>query len=378
MLPYSKKNFRRLLDRADCAGRVRIFCNAVVTGFATGANSSATIQEARAVSENGKAMRVTARRFVIAAGAIESARVLLELNRASAGRLLRPNAAAGCYLGDHLSVAIAEVSPDTGFDSVQLFGPRFDHDWMRVVRFLETEPLHHAPRAFAHFTFDTQGPGFRVAKELFGAAQARRRPRVRLRELVSGCAELANLGIHRYAKRRLYVRRGSRVELQLDVEQVPQKSNKVTLGHGTDRYGRPPVDIHWRIADHDIANIKLLALRFLQKWPGRALSLPTLIPSAQVYGALKPHDAYHPVGTCRMGRDSEAVVDENLKVWGVDNLWVVSTGVLPSAGTANPTFTMLCFAEDLAERMAAPSGSASVESAPEYTPATHERYAASR
>ena len=66
---------------------------------------------------------------------------------------------------------------------------------------------------------------------------------------------------------------------------------------------------------------------------------------------LKPHDAYHPVGVCRMGTDSEAVVDQNLKVWGIENMWVVSTAVLPSAGTANPTFTMLCLAEALVEHM---------------------------
>jgi choline dehydrogenase-like flavoprotein len=52
-----------------------------------------------------------------------------------------------------------------------------------------------------------------------------------------------------------------------------------------------------------------------------------------------------------MGKNKESVVDENLKVWGVENLWVVSTGVLPSAGTANPTFTMLCLAERLTEQI---------------------------
>ena len=52
-----------------------------------------------------------------------------------------------------------------------------------------------------------------------------------------------------------------------------------------------------------------------------------------------------------MGKNKESVVDENLKVWGLENLWVVSTGVLPSAGTANPTFTMLCLAERLTEQI---------------------------
>jgi choline dehydrogenase-like flavoprotein len=50
-----------------------------------------------------------------------------------------------------------------------------------------------------------------------------------------------------------------------------------------------------------------------------------------------------------MGDDALAVVDQDLKTWGVQNLWVSSTGVLPSAGTANPTFTMLCLTHQLAE-----------------------------
>ena len=79
--------------------------------------------------------------------------------------------------------------------------------------------------------------------------------------------------------------------------------------------------------------------------------MPVLQPRADVCDATKPHDAYHPVGTCRMGRDDGAVVDPSLKVWGLTNLWLVSTAVLPSAGTANPTFTMLCLAEDLVDQM---------------------------
>ena len=57
------------------------------------------------------------------------------------------------------------------------------------------------------------------------------------------------------------------------------------------------------------------------------------------------------MGVCCMGKKKESVVDENLKVYGTENLWVVSTGVLPSAGSANPTFTMLCLADRLVEQI---------------------------
>ena len=141
--------------------------------------------------------------------------------------------------------------------------------------------------------------------------------------------------------------------MQLDIEQIPVRENGIKLGDELDRYGRRIAKIHWRIDERDFENIRLTAKRFLEKWPGGTSSLPTLLPRLNGCDAKKPHDAYHPVGTCRMGSDTEAVVDGNLKVWGLENLWVVSTGVLPSAGTANPTFTMLCLAERLAEQLAA-------------------------
>jgi choline dehydrogenase-like flavoprotein len=46
-----------------------------------------------------------------------------------------------------------------------------------------------------------------------------------------------------------------------------------------------------------------------------------------------------------LGIDDKAVVDPSLKLRGIDNVWVASTAVLPSAGSANPTFSMLCLAE---------------------------------
>ena len=60
--------------------------------------------------------------------------------------------------------------------------------------------------------------------------------------------------------------------------------------------------------------------------------------------------AYHPVGTCKMGVGQDAVVDERLRVIGVEDLRVVDASimpVIPSANTNAPTIMVAERASDL-------------------------------
>jgi choline dehydrogenase len=80
--------------------------------------------------------------------------------------------------------------------------------------------------------------------------------------------------------------------------------------------------------------------------PGREIDADAAL--ARVAGDLGT-TIFHPVGTCRMGHDELAVVDDRLRVRGIESLRVIDASIMPRITSGNTNAPTVMIAEKGAE-----------------------------
>ncbi|SDN03484.1 GMC family oxidoreductase [Ensifer sp. YR511] len=112
------------------------------------------------------------------------------------------------------------------------------------------------------------------------------------------------------------------------------------------RYLSDPDDLRLSVAALRRAREILAARAFLpyvereEAYPGREVKSDAALAE---YVRDRGKTVYHPVGTCRMGKDDGSVVDPELRVRGIRNLRVVDNSVMPRliSGNTNATAIMI-------------------------------------
>lgn len=132
----------------------------------------------------------------------------------------------------------------------------------------------------------------------------------------------------------------------VNLEQEPHRENRIVLGQARDRFGLPQPVLHWRWRDDEQAGLERLLLQ-LTNW---------LAPLGAVTLVNQPVDpnAHHHAGTTRMhDNPSLGVVNSSAQVHGMDNLFIAGASTFPTSAWANPTLTIVALGLRLADRLKA-------------------------
>ena len=138
-----------------------------------------------------------------------------------------------------------------------------------------------------------------------------------------------------------------RFDIVLNLEQRPRPDNRIELSSRTDRFGNPLPRLLLRWTEEEQNDLERMR-GLLREW-FRVANLGDLQTTV---GRRPDLSAHHHAGTTRMTLDPrDGVVDPEGRVFGIDNLYVTGASVLPTAGFANPTLTIVALARRLGRHL---------------------------
>lgn len=358
---FRLRNVALALAAAIRGPGLEVWLDATVTSFKLAENGR--LSRVTAVSPHGAELDIEVGEVVVAAGAIESTRLLLLLDLQHDNRIFAPQDLLGRYFYDHLSTAAASVSVADLKNFNRTFGLRFKGSGMRDLRLEPSAAFrrqHKLPGAFVHIAAPTYGDsGFSALRTIYRSLQSRSSvPWGTIASLNRDMAWLVKAVWWRFAEQRLLYPRFARLELVAAIEQMPVPDNSITLSTDKrDVHGNPLAKITWRASKSDLVNFRTLQQALCGWWAqsrfaglGRLEAIPEPLWSEQLHLG---SDIFHPGGTTRMGGSAATgIVDANLRTFRVPNLHVVSTSTFPSGGGSNPTFMLMAFALRAATRLA--------------------------
>jgi choline dehydrogenase-like flavoprotein len=364
------EHYRQELVRDE---RVTVILRAVLLQLQMDPQSRAIIS-AQAGTRDGRKFQVRAQAFVLAAGGLENARILLLQNTLQPGGLGNQHDMVGRCFMDHPSIKLGTLIPSSSAVFGEIgFYDQHNIGGQEVVRKLHIRPdvmrrermLNLCAILVPHFkNLRAHGPAvlrqllFRGSRFLLRHYSTKHRstpqsggePPLSIRQRLleqyysdnqCGWSRLSG-GPERFGE----------IGVRSLVEQSPDRSNRITLQEQTDAFGQRKIKVLWRWNELDLRSIRQAQQIFREELA--AAGIGTFIPLEESVGSQprKFNSPHHFLGTTRMhDNPRNGVVDADCRVHDVPNLFIAGSSVFPTGGFANPTLTVVALALRLATHL---------------------------
>jgi hypothetical protein len=267
-------------------------------------------------------VRIEAEIFILAANAIENARILLlsQFHYLETG-FATPSRAIGKYLTDQIGLWITAALPNNLYPAYE-----------KTLQSAHSLSFYDGP-----FRKDYSGVVVELFLTLPPFTQTALLTSEQTRSLIIDLIRKGYAGED--LRKQVFLKSLGNFYLSLEMEMLPEERNCVALHPSQkNRFGDPIAEFHFSVWDQEyIARSKgIYSNRFRE-----------IIANAG--GSIKfvaPRNTFdHMLGTCRMGEDPmTSVVDGNLKSHVHKNLFIVGGSAFASAGCNNPTLTIAALA----------------------------------
>lgn len=302
------------------------------------------------INRNGAITEVKADFVVLAAGALETPRIVLQGNIQSKFQIHNEN--IGKFLFDHPWCVIGEIVSKKGLFKLGLSDVSFSKFLKYRLGFRVSKQDAYSLVGSNHSIaikplFFGGYDAFKEALKALISTQLNLRSifdifrKFRFRDIATSSLLLISekLRLGTFVKRSLVF---------CYLEQTLQGGSAVRLGDKQDSFGRIIPDINWIVSNHE-----LQAVRDIQYEICRSLDRSSKFYFSPYKVTLQNiSSGSHHAGTMRIGKNSsEGVVNKDLKIFGADNVYVCDLSIFPNYGNSNPSLTLGAFAKRLANHL---------------------------
>ena len=329
--------------------------------------SGQSISHLDVIGPGGERLVVGAGTYVLAAGGIENARLLLASNSVMPFGLGNPNDLVGRFFMEHPHGRGGRLSGASAWRVLNAFSNRVADGAIVAPLLTPSATLQQRSGLLnSAVTIAARPPAggrYSPLKKAYIHAKHKVAPTAFARSLWKA-QRLAGRKAKQYVGPLIpwWGRTVGSLELTLVIraEQAPNPNSRVTLGGDLDATGMPRVRLDWQLGEQDTHSAAALVAAVGRVFESRGLGkveAADWLRSGQwqfdpVVSA-HPIGGFHHMGTTRMADDPRhGVTDAHGRVHGINNLYVAGSSLFPTGGWANPTLTILALALRTAERIA--------------------------
>jgi choline dehydrogenase-like flavoprotein len=353
-LDLGQKFRRSVQDSPD----VRCVLHATVAELATQEDGQ-SVRLLRLALPGGKQASVAARFFVLAAGGIENPRLLLNSRDRHPSGLGNRHDTVGRYHMEHPIRCLGTLDLQTDragalpFTNRQTLGATAcEQTFGLSAKVRDSERLLDMHVRLYRYAPVEAHPAVVAGKELARSPNLRAAARFLRQQGRHLPLTLAPyLGWHALNKVWKHAPFGA-VRLTAFLEQEPDPENRIRLSAARDSFGLPLPHMELResamMQESISRSLQIMERDFAHRGVGRLVVGSAEVAHLAHYGKY----GFHHMGATRMSGDPRSgVVDRNLCVHGVHNLFVSGSSVFCTGGAANPTFTIAALSLRLADHL---------------------------